>query len=180
MTTELAFVAVAALSTLAVACLTFAMYCLQLRQLDHDRKVADANYRFALYEQRLDVYFTVQEFFSGFMRDGHPSHALGIDVLRKTANAKFIFGDDVNDFMTELWKRTVSYKRHDDLWEPLRDRRWRNDPTLTEDDEALLERHFANRQEQLDWFVNAHTAERAEKLFGRYLKLEDALRYRNS
>lgn len=111
MSTELIFLGVSTCATLAVALFTFAMLWLQHRQHEHDKKVSDANYRFALHEKRLRVYFVLREFLEDAAVNGRPGREAAAKVLGEARVVPFIFGDDVNREVKWLIDASFSYMR---------------------------------------------------------------------
>ena len=63
--------------------------------------------RHDLYDRRLLLYNSVAEFISHVVQAGAPDRTKLILLLRKTRESYFLFGKDVSDYITDLYKKGV-------------------------------------------------------------------------
>lgn len=62
-----------------------------------------------LYEKRYKIYETVAEFIATILSEGLENSSIDtISLLRKTKEARFLMGDDIADFLDELYKKCNS------------------------------------------------------------------------
>jgi hypothetical protein len=67
-----------------------------------------------LYDRRLSLYNAVAEFLAHVMQEGTADQTQLIALLQKTRESYFLFGKEVSDYVTDLYKKGVdlqSYER---------------------------------------------------------------------
>ena len=60
-----------------------------------------------LYDRRLALFNAVAEFLAHIMREGTADSAQSVTLLQKTRESYFLFGKDISDYVTELYKKGV-------------------------------------------------------------------------
>jgi hypothetical protein len=61
--------------------------------------------RHDLYDRRLQVYNAVAEFLGHVMREGTADRKQLITLLQKTRESHFLFGKEISDYITDLYKK---------------------------------------------------------------------------
>jgi hypothetical protein len=69
--------------------------------------------RHELYDRRLLLYNAVAEFLAHIFRDGKAGDPQLMTLLQKTRESYFLFGKDVSDYVTELYKKGVDLECND-------------------------------------------------------------------
>lgn len=125
----------------------------------HDRQVAlqEQELKVSLLEERLSVYDSVHDFFGYTLTHGRPADgSYERNYQMAMVKARFLFSDDLNDFLKQVWHKHCDFGLHN---------------TLSKADAAKNEneRHENVKlaSEDLKWFV--------EK-FGRLHKIFDEIR----
>lgn len=118
-----------------------------------------------LYERRLRVYQAVTRFVGKVVRDVSPDFQDLSELWGSTAEADFLFGSDVRDYLKELTTRAANL------------RRWNNEyrdnqqvPPEGYDHVRVVE----GMHQETEWF--ADQLEKARQLFAKYLNLTGGLR----
>lgn len=60
-----------------------------------------------LYERRLQIYLHVSEYISLAVRDADIDHARSVEMLQKTRESIFLFGDETHSYLFEIYKAGV-------------------------------------------------------------------------
>lgn len=173
LSTELIFLGVSTCATLAVAFFTFAMLWLQHRQHNHDKKVADANYKFALHEKRLQVYFVLKEFLEDATIHGKPGREATAKVLGEARVVPFIFGDDVNREVKWLIDASFDYMRSEMKLDRLDDLFRRG--AIKSEQVKQRDELFEKIQRIEDEVFDRLTSDSLSDIFSPYLKLPENL-----
>lgn len=98
-------------ATTVIALFTIAMFVLQFRQHQHDKKVANAKYKFALFDKRLQVYYTIEKFIREFWKHGRPTMDATRELRFNARTAHFLFPKQVLSFVDELVEKGFVYER---------------------------------------------------------------------
>lgn len=96
-------------STLVIAAFTAALFVLQRKQHKHDIEVADANYRLALHDKRLEVLSAVEEFVADFYRSGDPSLDKAAEMMFRLRDADLLFPKDALEPIKEFKRQAGRY-----------------------------------------------------------------------
>ncbi|UWQ77588.1 hypothetical protein K3725_09650 [Leisingera sp. S132] len=173
MSTELIFIGVSTCATLAVACLTFGMFVLQFNQHKHEKQVADANYKFALHEKRLKVYFALKEFLEDAAIHGRPGREATAKVLGVARKVPFIFGGDIDREVKWLIDASFSYVRAEARIERLDDLLRRG--VIKPEQEKRRAELFEQQIDIEDKIFARFTSNSLTEIFNPYLKLPERL-----
>ena len=120
-----------------------------------------------LYDRRLRIYQAVSQFISRVLTDLSPEPQDFSDYWRNTAEADFLFGTDIRDYLRTLAARAAEL------------RRWRSeyrDYTQSKPEGYDHSKVVAGRARESKWF--AEQPEAARRLFGKYLNVAPARRSR--
>ena len=60
-----------------------------------------------LYERRLQVYLHVSDYIAGAMRDADVDHARSVEMLQKTRESTFLFGEEMRSYLLEIYQAGV-------------------------------------------------------------------------
>ena len=113
--------------------------------------------RHELFERRLAVYKAVAEYLTVVIRPEPPADESALKMIRETADASFLFKEEISNYLEELYKKGI------DLWvlnEELSDRTMDKQERRTK---------AVERGELKKWFGNQYSA--AHEKFKRYLAL---------
>lgn len=113
-----------------------------------------------LYDGRLRVYQTVAQFVSNVVADASLEQQDLSDLWRNTAEADFLFGSDVRDYLKELTAHAIKLRKWNSQY---RDRS--QVPPEGYDHSKVSE----GMDREVRWF--ADQSEEARQLFGKYLNL---------
>ena len=69
--------------------------------------------RHDLYDRRLQLYNAVAEFWSHVMREGTADRAQPMTLLQKTRESYFLFGKEISDYITDLYKKGVDLEYYE-------------------------------------------------------------------
>jgi len=69
--------------------------------------------RHELYDRRLLLYNAVAEFLAHIVREGKADRIQLMTLLQKTRESYFLFGKDVSEYVTELYKKGVDLEHYD-------------------------------------------------------------------
>ncbi|EYR79999.1 hypothetical protein [Shinella sp. DD12] len=133
------------------------------------RDSAAANYKLAIHDKRLAVYLRLKECAVALSISGSIERESYDKIFASAEDAKFVFGEDVTVYVTDL---------RDKAWELVRlgFRRRRldgkqNDGLLSEAEAAQLEQTIAEQHVVEDWFYENLTDALLDQTFGPSLKL---------
>lgn len=161
-------------STVIIAVFTTLLFAWQWRQFRHTKKVANANYKFSLYERRLETYLHVRQMMWMFFRDGQPSLKDAVDLASHAQTAKFLFSSDVISLLEEISRKAIEYDRHHQIWEPLRARAFAGE-TLGPDEDAQKKSALKAKHEIELWFHEQLKDGKFTSVFEPYLNLPEKL-----
>lgn len=148
--------AVDVLSALLTPLIAAIAVCIAYQQWQTNRRKLALD----LYERRLRVYQAVSRFVSEVVADVTPELRDLSDLWRDTAEADFLFGSDVRDYLKELSARAVELRK----W----NREYRDEqqvPPEGYDHSKVVE----GMDREMRWF--ADQPEAARRLFEKYLSL---------
>lgn len=141
------------------------------RQLAEQRRIASERLRLDLFDRRYKVFEAAREFLTLILQETSEASELGQFNLG-TADAEFLFGSDVVDWLAEVRKRAA----HLLTTKPLLARavaRFHSRPSPPEDDAELtrddveLTRLADSKEADLSWLIEQTNA--LTKVFGPYL-----------
>jgi hypothetical protein len=69
--------------------------------------------RHDLYDRRLLLYNAVAEFLAHVMREGTADRAQLVTLLQKTRESYFLFGKEISDYVTDLYKKGVDLEHYE-------------------------------------------------------------------
>ena len=113
-----------------------------------------------LYDRRLRIYQTVSRFISKVLTDLFPEPQDFSEYWRDTAEADFLFGSDIRDYVRTLAKRAAQL------------RRWRSeyrDYSQPKNKDYDHDKVVAGTEQETRWF--AAQPEAARRLFAKYLSV---------
>ena len=110
------------------------------------------------YERRLRVYQAVDRFISNVVADVSPEPQDIFDLRKNTAEADFLFGSDVRDYLKTLATRAAELRKWNSKYRDYRE---------TKPEEYDHSQVVAAQDREVRWF--ADQSERARQLFGKYL-----------
>lgn len=70
--------------------------------------------RYDLFDRRLFVYDALRKFLGQILRDGKTSHEQCLDLLRETSQAEFLFGQDINAYIKDVYSKGLTLKSLND------------------------------------------------------------------
>ncbi|WP_152612806.1 hypothetical protein [Leisingera sp. ANG-M6] len=94
-------------STAIIAAFTVLLFVWQWRQFRLSRTVARANYRLSLYEKRLDVFYALKTYFDEHVFKSKVEMENARAMYRSTIAADYVFGEEVRQFIDQLYKIEV-------------------------------------------------------------------------
>ncbi|WP_370285808.1 hypothetical protein [Pseudooceanicola nanhaiensis] len=166
-----------AVSTLAIAWLTLALFRMQRRENAHAKKVAEANYKFQLFQKRLEVYFAVREYYVEFYKLGSPSMEAASRVHEVSLTARYLMGDDVQKFLISLRDHAFDFRsleRKDERYQSKINR----GGELNEEENAKHQQ-LLDQMQAIEMTVGQLcTVEKLDEVFTPYLKMPDSLESR--
>jgi len=162
------------LATLAIAVFTIALFILQFFQHRHDKKVARANYKLALFERRMEIFNAIEDMFSQFWRDGRPPLDAAVKLRHAARNAEFIFPEKPLQFIEEIIEKSFEHRKATLNWEPLRKRAYDGE-VLSKNEVRHKKLALAERQVVESWFHQQTEDKRLKIEFGPYLKLPESV-----
>jgi hypothetical protein len=142
----------------------------QLRQIDKQNDIshraAQANYKLAIYERRLSVYQRLSECAYPLAEDGIISKETRQQIGQTAKDAKFVFAEEVNEYITAL-----NYKSYDMMRIEVRlkraERKW------NEDEVEAWNNALENMHGLEDWFHSNFKYETLDEKFTPSLKLPE-------
>lgn len=174
MTNEQVFLAISTLATVSVAIVALVAVILQTRQFKHDKKVAEANYKFSLYEKRLAVYYAVLRFAQEFFKNRTADNTLLPEFDSQTSAANFLFGDDIVELVKNTRSKFIEHELASVRWEPLREKAF-SGQQLSKEEERQKNKYATQRHEIAKWFLDNTDHKALKKAFGSYLELPEDL-----
>lgn len=113
-------------------------------------------WRLDLYDKRIAVYIVVMKYIGNIVGNANLTHQDNMEFLRKTHEIDFLFKDDIQKFLKELYKKGSSLILTHKLMEKPKDEAQR----LKSIDEEI---------ELLEWFSSQF--EESRRLFNKYLSI---------
>lgn len=162
-----------ALATVVIAIFSVLTVCVQIRQHEHQKQVANANYQHSLHKDRLQVYYAFRDFHDYLMVNGNPERLAVHEFMAKVRDAKFLFDEDVLQKIDELLDHARQYFRLETRIEALRqiDRR----RALTAAENEQWNDLFQKLEELETSIFDEMYGKQLDDLFERYLKLPKSL-----
>jgi hypothetical protein len=139
--------ALAALIAGIAVSLTYQQYRMNALRLKHE-----------LFERRFKVYDVFRWFVGSVMREGKTSHAVCESFLREISQAEFLFGPEIPEYLTSVYKKGLDLVRSD--------REITSVDSLQADERTRVAHENV---ELLKWFGDQYDV--ARRLFGKYLNL---------
>lgn len=161
-------------ATCIIAGFTIALFILQWLQHQHDKKLANANYKVTLFDKRMEVYFEIEKNLQEFLCEGGPPMGSTLALRYNSRNAHFVFPKQAIAFVDELVQKGLEHHRAERQWEPLRARAWAGED-LSENEKEVLKAALDKKHEIEDWFVQQVENKRLEAVLGPYLILPSSL-----
>lgn len=82
-------------------------------------RVAESKLRLDLFDRRYKVFEATRQFVAGIMREATFSDAQLFAFYAATSDAKFLFGEDVVDYLKQIRERSNDMRMHQQLFQPL-------------------------------------------------------------
>lgn len=169
------FAAVAStLATVIIAIFTGSLFCLQKRQHQHDKIVANTNLKLTLFERRMRVVDAVRAFLNAFLEAGEPKVEKIPDLDLEVRYAKFLFPEHVTNWIEELRTKAIVYKRHYNSWDPLRARSSGGEK-LDADTNKKKEEYLDAMRKIEKWFLKQVEDNQLTAKFEPYVKLPNEI-----
>jgi hypothetical protein len=112
--------------------------------------------RLQLFEKRYAVYLAAMEYITAMMREGKSSAAAQASFLRDSRDRVFLFDKRIHQFLDDLWKQSIDLEMHQEIFRDL--------PVGSERTNHVEAAAAIKKQLPV-------LAERAQQLFGDYLKM---------
>ena len=161
-------------ATLVIAILTWRMERAQRKQQKHDTLISHTNYKMALFERRFFVYMEIMRYIGVYVQKGRPDVSECIRLRQECVSAKFIFPEEVSDFLNDIIDKTFTWQLNYVQWEPLRERGFRTE-NLTEEERLESGRLLSEMQKIEDWFLNLYQTSKVDTVLGPHLRMPSAL-----
>lgn len=162
------------LATCVIALFTVALFILQAWQHQHDKKVAGANYKLALFDKRMETYRHIEQFIGEFLREGGPPIEAALKLRYETRSAHFLFPDQPLKFVEEIVEKSFKHSLAKSEWEPLRARAWGGEE-LSGEETKKKKAHLKDQHDIEDWFIQQLNEGRLKAEFDPYLALPETL-----
>lgn len=149
---------ISALIVPIIAVMTYLIMRNQYRLEKLQHHLEKLQWRLAVYEKRYAIYDIVKKYLANIMGSGTVTYQEAMGLLRNTKESEFLFKEDINKFLNELYKKGLDLELKTTLLEK------QNNQTAREklvDEKRIL----------FDWFEDQF--KNASNLFGPYLKIED-------
>ena len=112
--------------------------------------------RLQLFEKRYAVYLAAMEYITTIMREGKNTTAAQASFLRDSRDRVFLFDKRIHQFLDDVWKQSVNLEMHQEIFHDL--------PVGAERTKHVEAAAAIKTQLPV-------LAERAQELFGAYLKM---------
>ena len=88
----------------------------QIKILGRQTALQESQIKVAVFERRMDVFRAVEKLIHGVFHDGGPvSYELERGFVIAQQEARFLFANDTNDFLKEVWTKYVQLKVYDSV-----------------------------------------------------------------
>lgn len=162
------------IATIIIALLTLSLFILQYKQHKHDKRVTSANYKLSLHDKRLETLLEIKGVLQNFFRKGQPSLEDAFRLQQHLQTARFVFPEEVTDFIEEMSSKALEHYKQTEIWEPLRKRAFDGEKLSAEEnkakEDALNKKHEIER-----WFIDLLMGTRLNDELDPYLMLPTTL-----
>ena len=162
------------IATCMIAVFTVALFALQYSQHRHDKKIANANYKMALFDKRMQFYYAIEEFFKEFWREGGPPIEAAVKLRFEARTAHFLFPKEPIKFIEELVQKSFEHQNAKIRWEPIRKKAWEGEE-LSAEETAQKEKLLNEMRAVERWFHQQTEEGRLQAEFEPFLVLPDTL-----